>query len=120
MSLAQKVAAVWGKVKDAGSSFAFERLLQNKIERYGRMLNLSIDSKLKTIHIEMVLKGEKDPTTIIVHEYALQTEGTQTFITVKKAAASKEWLDLLIKDFVQDRKFPVPEKYANTLKIVLS
>jgi hypothetical protein len=83
------------------------------------MLNLSIDSKLKTIHIEVQLKGEKDPTTIIIHEYAIITEGSQTSILVKKAASSKEWMDLLIRDFVEDRKFPIPQNYANTLKIVL-
>jgi hypothetical protein len=119
MSLAQRIAGMLGRAKDAGSSFAAERMLQGKIERYGRMLNLSIDSKLKTIHIEVQLKGEKDPTTIIIHEYAIITEGSQTSILVKKAASSKEWMDLLIRDFVEDRKFPIPQNYANTLKIVL-
>ncbi len=83
------------------------------------MLNLSVDSKLKTIHVEVLLKGEKDPTTIMIHEYKILTEGEETFIIVKKAASSKEWLDLLIKDFVQDKKYPVPPKFASTLKIVL-
>jgi len=119
MSLARTIAEVWGKAKDAGGSLVGARLLQGKIERYGRMLNLSVDSKLKTIHVEVLLKGEKDPTTIIIHEYTVLSEGEETFIIVKKAASSKEWLDLLIKDFVQDKRFPVPKKYANTLKIVL-
>jgi hypothetical protein len=119
MSLAQSIAEVWGKAKDAGGSLLGGRFLHGKIERYGRMLNLSVDSKLKTIHVEVLLKGEKDPTTIIIHEYTIVNEGDETFIIVKKAASSKEWLDLLIKDFIQDRKFPVPRKYTNALKIVL-
>ncbi len=82
------------------------------------MLNFYIDSRQKTAQVEVLLKGEKEPITLIVQEYELSTEDSGTYLTIRKATASREWLAVLLDKFVCGRRFPIPEKYASVARMV--
>lgn len=105
--------------KDSSTSFVLEVALQKVIAQYGRMLNFSIDSRQKTAQVEVLLKGEKEPITLIVQEYELSTDNSGTYLVIKKATASREWLSVLLDEFICGRRFPVPEKYASLTKLVV-
>jgi hypothetical protein len=106
-------------VKDAGTSFIVERAVAHRLQPYGRMLNLSIDSKTKRIRLEILLKGETEPIAITIDEYQLTNAAGAEFIVIKKASASREWINALLQDFAIDKKVPLPAKYANMAKTVL-
>src|SRR4051812_39054946 len=97
--------------KDAGTSFVVERAVAHRLQPYGRMLNLSIDSKTKRIRLEVLLKGETDPIAIMIDEYQLTNVAGADFILIKKASASREWIHALIQDFGLGRTIPLPAKY---------
>jgi hypothetical protein len=105
--------------KDAGASFIVERAIAHRLQPYGRMLNFSIDSKSKRIRLEILLKGETEPVTITVEEYQLINEAGADFVTIKKASASREWINALLQDFAIDKPIPLPAKYANIVKTAL-
>jgi hypothetical protein len=104
--------------KDTSVSAVAAMALQHKISRYGRMFNFSIDSHNKSIHADLLLKGEVEPIKFVVLEYEIQRGEEGSFILVKKATASREWIDTLIQDFVIGKKFPVPARYAGILGLV--
>jgi hypothetical protein len=105
--------------RDAGTSFVVERAVASRLQPYGRMLNLSIDSKTKKIRLEILLKGESEPVQITVNEYQITSAGGADFFVIKEASASREWINALLQDFAIDRKVPLPEKYGNVVKSVL-
>jgi hypothetical protein len=105
--------------KDASCSFLAERALQGTIQRYGRMLNLSIDSRNRSLQLEMLPKGEERPVTILVERYEVVTENQTTFLVIHKASASREWLTVLINDFLIGRRLPVPPQYEAALRLIL-
>jgi hypothetical protein len=72
------------------------------------MTKLEIDSKSKTIHVQLKLKGESEPITITVGRYEVVDENGTTFLEVKEIAASREWMDVVLRDYVPGRKFEVP------------
>ncbi len=82
------------------------------------MLNFYIDSRQKTIQFEVLLKGETESLSVIVQEYEIISEETQTFIVVRKAVASREWINTLLHQFVIGQRFLLPDKYASLVKMV--
>jgi hypothetical protein len=105
--------------RDAGTSYVVERAVANRLQPYGRMLNLSIDSKTKKIRLEILLKGESEPVAVTINEYQVTSAGGADFFVIKQATASREWIDALLQDFAIDRKLPLPAKYGNMVKSVL-
>jgi hypothetical protein len=83
------------------------------------MLQVSINSREKKAHFELHLKGEPDSFTITVQEYELIHEEAGAFVVVKKATSTRPWINSVITDFLLKKKIPVPEKFANLLKLAL-
>jgi hypothetical protein len=106
-------------VKDAGASFMVERAVAHRLQPYGRMLNLSIDSKTKRIRLEILLKGETEPIAITIDEYQLTSAAGADFVRINKASASREWIHALLQDFALGKTIPLPEKYSNMVKSLL-
>ena len=106
------------KQKDSTVSFLAERALQHYLKRYGRMLKFYLDSRNKTAQCEILLAGEKDPITVLIQEYELKNTGTGTVIVIRKATASREWLHLVMQDFLLGKEFPLPDKFAPALKLL--
>jgi len=96
-----------------------ERAVAHRLKPYGRMLNLQIDSRNAKIRLEILLKGESQPVTLNIDEYHLTNSAGADFIVIKKASATREWMDALIKDFAIGKTIPLPAQYANMIKSVL-
>jgi hypothetical protein len=105
--------------KDAGASYVAERYAAQWVEPYGRMLNLSIDSKNKKIRVEILPKGETSPLAVTIEEYEITLVKGVESILIKRASASREWVDAVLKDFATGKSIALPEKYATVLKTVL-
>jgi hypothetical protein len=119
MGLLDAIRDLAHAAKDAGASFLVERAVAHRLQPYGRMLNLSIDSKTKRISLEVLLKGETQPITVKIDEYELTTAAGADFILIKKVSASREWIDALLQDFAIGKTIPLPTKYASMVKSLL-
>ena len=119
MGLLDAIRELAHAAKDAGAGFIVERAVAHRLQPYGRMLNLSIDSKTKRIRLEVLLKGEIEPVTLTIDEYELTTAAGAEFILIKKASASREWIDALLQDFAIGKTIPLPTKYGNMVKSLL-
>jgi len=119
MGLLEALGEMVHGARDAGASFLVKRAVGHWLEPYGRMLSLSIDSKNARIRVELLPKGEKEPIAIDIEEYQLTTVAGAEFIVIKKATASREWIDALVKDFLIGRTIPLPEKYGHVIRSML-
>jgi hypothetical protein len=89
--------------------------LRQKLKRYGTMTTLQIDSKQKTIHMELELKGETSPIVVDVENYELLHKKDETFLSLNKVSTSREWMTVLLRELLPNQQFKVP----NALKIAL-
>jgi hypothetical protein len=119
MGLGGYLRDVLHRTKDAGTSFLASQKLASLLEPYGRMLNFSIDSQLKSIHLEVLLKGESSPISIMVRDYEIREKEGRMYITARRVDASREWVKALLQDFVQGKEVAIPPKLQNMLKLVL-
>ncbi|MHC1764280.1 MAG: hypothetical protein AB9869_08235 [Verrucomicrobiia bacterium] len=105
--------------KDSTVSFVLEKVLRKKVERYGRLVEFKLDSRSAQASITLALHGEADPVTIWIDEYHLISHRDGTSVSIAKARTSREWLTLLVQDFLLGRAFPIPAEYASYVKLVL-
>jgi len=96
-------------LKEKALEAAAGALLNERIKTFGLVRTLAIDSQRKTIRLEVELKGEPTPITLVVDAYELSREGDETYITIQRASASREWITCVANQYVVGRKFRIPK-----------
>lgn len=94
--------------KDTLSSTAAKSLLASRLDRYGKLTDLRIRSREKTISAELLLEGEAVPVTIEVGRYRITGNGGAYSLVVEGVSASRPWLRNLLEDVLVEKPLPVP------------
>jgi hypothetical protein len=101
--------------KDAFTSKAAQTYINKRIERYGEVQTLRIDSRAKTMELICHLVGEPTPIAVRVQSYDVRDAGDKKILTVGPCSSSRPWLQNLLNDFARGREFPVPSWAAAAL-----
>jgi len=88
---------------------AIKTLLNQRIEKFGRVTQLEIDSVQKRARFEIALKGELAPIEVQIDSYQLRSSETQLFLSVQKVRTSRDWITAALEEFVVGRQFAIPE-----------
>jgi hypothetical protein len=83
------------------------------------MINLSVDSKDKSINIELMLKGETEKLIVTVSKYQITEIDGKTFINIDSLSTNREWLNIVIETYLKDKRVEIPEKFVPLLEIAL-
>lgn len=97
-----------GALKDNLASLAAKSLLAGRMERYGQLTELRIRSKEKTLSLEVLLAGEAQEIRVDVGRYRIVGEDGKIALVIEVVTASREWLQLMLEDFVVGQPIPVP------------
>jgi hypothetical protein len=97
--------------KDRVIEYAALSYLNTKLlPAYGRATSLEIDSKARTLRLNLELKGEPAPVELEITEYEISNEEGRFFAVVKGARTSRDWLTALARDQLCNRKFELGPK----------
>ena len=118
---------IGAKIKDLGGTILkaaehtlrdepVKHWLNSKLGRYGEMLKLEIDSKRKTISLEILPKGETTPIQVKIGNYEI-IEGDPGGVKLRDVHTSREWITEVIKTLAPNPTVPVD--HANLLKIIM-
>ena len=107
---------MWNKGSSMITKSIIRRIFNIKMERFGQMLKLDINSEDKTIDLEVLLRGEASPLQIHIGHYEIRT-GDDSGVKISRIHTSREWMTDLIHALAPEHiiKF----NHANLLKIVL-
>ena len=94
--------------KDSLASSAAKSLLAGRIERYGRLTELRIRSREKTIQVEILLVGEVEELKIEVERYRVTGVAGAHVVVIERLRASRQWVQLVLEDFVVGKPIPIP------------
>ena len=83
-------------------------MLASRLDRYGKLTELRIRSREKTIVLELELEGEKIPVGIQIERYRTTGRSGEHALVVEKVSASRPWLQNLLEDLLVDKPLPVP------------
>jgi hypothetical protein len=87
--------------------------------KYGKIMDIRLDSIERRIEIEVLLKGEPAPVDIRLEDYRIVSEGQRHFISCREILISREWMRILAEDLIRDRTFEIPSKYARLLDAII-
>ena len=107
------------RLKGQAVSLAARQFLNSYLEKYGTMLNFSVQPETKSIDAEILLKGEQSPIKLTLSGYEIGGSAEKPTLRIAKVAASREWLEVVLREFVEGKPIDLPPKAAPLLKILL-
>ncbi len=105
--------------KDKAISVSIAQAFNHKLKEYGKMLQFNLDSKEKTITLEVMLDGEKEPLHVRVNRYEIFNEGDKSYLIVKDIVTSRAWINTVASQYLNNQKLEIPAEYVNILKMVV-
>jgi hypothetical protein len=106
---------MFNAAKDALASQATKLWINTLIARYGKVQDLKIDSRQKTVEVSCLLDGEISPVTIRVENYTVETAGDKKFIRATHFSCTRPWLQNLLTDFGRQQRIELPPWAAAVL-----
>ena len=94
--------------KDAFTGAAARKLLSARIARYGKVAELRIDSRRKTVEVVCDLIGEAESITVRVGRYDVEESEGKTYVRPIECSCSRPWITHLLEDFIEGQRFEVP------------
>lgn len=110
--------SLFSGLKDRTVSLAARQFLAARLTPYGQMLNFQLDSQTKTVTLEILLKGERDPIRVTLAGYEI-LDGTPPRVQVGGATASREWLEVLLNQFVVNQPLELPANLVPVLRLLV-
>jgi hypothetical protein len=103
------------RLKDSALEKAMLLFARPKVERYGELRWLKVDTAEKVLSAELMLKGESEPLTISHAKYRLETNGKQKLLVVYDIRISKEWAQNLLEDRFAEFPIKIPDFVSSLL-----
>ncbi len=106
---------MFNAAKDALASQAAKAWANTLIARYGKVQDLKIDSRQKTVEVSCLLDGENSPITIRIENYTVESEGDKKFVRATQFSCTRPWLQNLLADFGPRQRIELPPWAAAVL-----
>ena len=110
---------LFSKIKDKTLSVTAKIAINTQIKEYGKMLKLNLNSEEKSIELEVMLDGEKEPLTVKVDNYALEEEQGKYFLKIYGVETSRAWINTIASSYLEGKSFKIPAEYAKMLKVIV-
>jgi hypothetical protein len=108
----------FGGFRDKALSKGVELAVNSRIRRFGKVLKFQLDSREKTIELEILLKGEHEPLRVTVERYEIVEEGGRYYLLAENIVTSREWINTVAESYLVGQRFEIPERYAKILLLV--
>ena len=86
---------------------------------YGQITSLEIDSRDKSLHVEVLLRGEKEPIRVEVQKYEISTQGERTCFIAREIETSRAWITTLAEQQLVGRPIPLPPQLSGVIARLL-
>ena len=101
--------------KDTAISVAIKMHAERYLCRYGDIKHLAVDSSNRSIEVEILLKGETGSIILKTARYEIISGEGRSLIVPQEVSASREWIDVLAKEHIENRPIPIPDSLAKVL-----
>lgn len=107
------------KGKDLTIGKTLKIYFNKRIENYGSVKKLSLNSTEKSLSMIIHLKGEESEIAIDIDNYKISEENSEIFLNFYKIKTSKIWLTNFLRDHVEGINFNLPAKYKGMIEGLL-
>jgi hypothetical protein len=109
------VTPMFSAAKDLMTSKAAKAFVNDRIKNYGKVDELTIDSKRHRIDVVCQLKGEVSAIGVTIEKYKIEQRAGKTFIEVLDSSATRPWMQAAMRDHLHGRKIELPSWAAAAL-----
>ena len=106
-------------MKDKALSQGAKIAINKHIEAYGKVQKLNLDSKKKSIDLEVILAGEIEALSVHINNYELIEINGHHQLKVNGVTTSRSWVNTLIASYLEGKSLDVPVEYVKMLKAVI-
>ena len=86
-----------------------------QLKGVGKVLDLKIDFKTKTLKCNLKLNGESEIISLSAEGFELINTEDRCFINIESVQVSREWLQTIINQFVVGKEIEISEDVYKTL-----
>jgi hypothetical protein len=104
----ESLKSAFNSVKEGALEAGAKSYINQKIQKFGSVTSLEINSRQRTIGIEAALKGEGSPIQVKVGSYEVIQDGDASYIILRGFEASREWIAAVLNEYVAGQRFPIP------------
>lgn len=97
------------------ASRGVQMYLNSLLAPYGKLTELRINSKARSIEGVCLLDGESSPIAIAVGSYVIEVDGSKRILRVVECTCSRAWAQALLKNLVEGRPLELPAWAAAAL-----
>lgn len=106
---------MFSAAKDLMTSKAAKSYVNDFIKAFGKVDDLSIDSKRRRIEMNCHLTGEVSPIGVTIEKYQVEQKDGKTVVKVLDSSATRPWIQTVLRQYVHGREFEVPSWAAAAL-----
>jgi len=106
-------------MKDKALSKGAKIALNKYVFPYGNISHLSLNTKFKTMQLEILLDGDAKSIDVHIENYELIDSDSEHFLKISGIKTSKQWLDRLAHEYLESKEFHIPSEYATMLKAII-
>ena len=103
-------------MKDKALSTGAKVAINQQISKYGKVTQLQLNSKFKSIKMDILLDGESDSVSVSIEHYEITEEN---HLKINGITTSRKWLNSLTYDYIEGKEIPLPVEYATMLKALV-
>ena len=115
--------AIFTEKKDRIVSKGLKTFANLLINDYGKINGFAVNSKDRTITLNVLLKGEKEDLKIIINNYRIVSDNKKAFLQFETIWTSREWLNVFFDkkraNIWEDNKIQIPGYIATPINIIL-
>jgi hypothetical protein len=99
---------MFSAAKDMMTSKAAKSYINDFIKTYGKVDELTIDSKRRRIDLKCQLKGEVSEIGVTIEKYQLEKRDGESYLEVLDSSATRPWMQAAMREHLHGRKIKLP------------
>ena len=103
-------------MKDKALSTGAKIAINQYIKEYGEIVKLNLNSKFKSMDLEIMLDGEHESLTVQIENYAITEDDC---LRISGITTSRTWINKLASKYLEGKEFRVPTEYAQMLRTMV-
>ena len=106
-------------MKDMALSKGAKIAINKQIEAFGEVRSLTLDTKNKSIELDVMLEGELEMLHVNVGKYEITGEQGSKKLSVSQISTSRKWINTLAAKYLEGKSFDLPDEYAKTIEALI-
>ncbi|WP_143735840.1 hypothetical protein [Methyloprofundus sedimenti] len=91
-----------------------------KARGVAKLTDFSFNSEERKLYAQMLLSGEQDATNLWIEDFTLITQEKSFLIVIHQAQSNRPWIDTLLRNFVLEREWKIPDNHADLIHYLLA